>query len=200
MILIFTMFIFSLTMSFSPGPVNMIIISSGAAHGFRKTLPFVSGATTGFTALLIFVCFGFYAAMEQHPLLFKYLNAAGAIFIMYLGYKIASSHADLSLQKGDSPGFTQGFLMQWLNPKAWTACASGAALFSDPTTNTTVSVFILIYFLVCYLSLASWAVLGDKVSVLLRSSRHIRTFNVLMGSSLMVTAGYMLCLPFLNHS
>lgn len=36
MILIVTMFIFSLTMSFSPGPVNMIIISSAAAHGFRK--------------------------------------------------------------------------------------------------------------------------------------------------------------------
>ncbi|VTM88308.1 cysteine/O-acetylserine exporter [Raoultella ornithinolytica] len=68
MILIVTMFIFSLTMSFSPGPVNMIIISSAAAHGFRKTFPFVSGATTGFTALLIFVCFGFYAAIEQHPL------------------------------------------------------------------------------------------------------------------------------------
>lgn len=86
MILIVTMFIFSLTMSFSPGPVNMIIISSAAAHGFRKTFPFVSGATTGFTALLIFVCFGFYAAIEQHPLFFKYLNVAGAVFIMYLGW------------------------------------------------------------------------------------------------------------------
>ena len=49
MILIVTMFIFSLTMSFSPGPVNMIIISSAAAHGFRKPLPclysFVSDST-----------------------------------------------------------------------------------------------------------------------------------------------------------
>ncbi|EKR9382720.1 MULTISPECIES: LysE family translocator [Raoultella] len=200
MILIVTMFIFSLTMSFSPGPVNMIIISSAAAHGFRKTFPFVSGATTGFTALLIFVCFGFYAAIEQHPLFFKYLNVAGAVFIMYLGYKIASSHPDLPLQKAETPGFIQGFLMQWFNPKAWTACASGAALFSDPATRTTVSVFIMIYFLVCYLSLASWAILGDKVSMLLRSRQRIRTFNLLMGSSLIVTAGYMLCLPFLNHS
>jgi hypothetical protein len=55
-------------------------------------------------------------------------------------------------------------------------------------------------FLVCYLSLASWAILGDKVSMLLRSRQRIRTFNLLMGSSLIVTAGYMLCLPFLNHS
>jgi threonine/homoserine/homoserine lactone efflux protein len=38
----------------------MVIISSGASHGFRKTLPFVSGATIGFTLLLILVGFGFY--------------------------------------------------------------------------------------------------------------------------------------------
>ncbi|EPP7098025.1 LysE family transporter, partial [Klebsiella michiganensis] len=44
-------------MSISPGPVNMVIISSGANHGFRKTLPFISGATTGFTLLLILVGF-----------------------------------------------------------------------------------------------------------------------------------------------
>ena len=55
MSLILAMFMFALTMSISPGPVNMVIISSGANHGFRKTLPFISGATTGFTLLLILV-------------------------------------------------------------------------------------------------------------------------------------------------
>jgi threonine/homoserine/homoserine lactone efflux protein len=39
MSLILAMFMFALTMSISPGPVNMVIISSGANHGFRKTLP-----------------------------------------------------------------------------------------------------------------------------------------------------------------
>lgn len=65
MLVFLTMFIFSLTLSFSPGPVNMVIISSGAVHGFRKTFSFVSGATIGFTLLLIFICFGFYAAIEN---------------------------------------------------------------------------------------------------------------------------------------
>jgi threonine/homoserine/homoserine lactone efflux protein len=32
----FAMLMFSLTMSISPGPVNMVIISSGTSHGFRK--------------------------------------------------------------------------------------------------------------------------------------------------------------------
>ncbi|PLO79127.1 lysine transporter LysE, partial [Klebsiella quasipneumoniae] len=53
MVLILTMLMFALALSFSPGPVNMVIISSGAAHGFRKTFSFVSGATIGFTLLLV---------------------------------------------------------------------------------------------------------------------------------------------------
>lgn len=192
MILIFAMFMFSLTMSISPGPVNMVIISSGASHGFRKTLPFVSGATIGFTLLLIFVGFGFYAIIEKYPLFFKYLNVAGSVFIIYLGYKIASSRPELSLTKSEIPGFVQGFLLQWLNPKAWIACASGVVLFSEPSNNTPLTVFIIIYFLVCYFSLAAWAVLGNKVSILLNSTQRIRTFNFLMGGLLIVTACYML--------
>ncbi|MGS4818299.1 LysE family translocator [Raoultella terrigena] len=192
MILIFAMFMFSLTMSISPGPVNMVIISSGASHGFRKTLPFVSGATIGFTLLLIFVGFGFYAIIEKYPLFFKYLNVAGSVFIIYLGYKIASSRPELSLAKAEIPGFVQGFLLQWLNPKAWIACASGVVLFSEPSNNTPLTVFIIIYFLVCYFSLAAWAVLGNKVSILLNSTQRIRTFNFLMGGLLIVTASYML--------
>lgn len=180
MSLILAMFMFALTMSISPGPVNMVIISSGANHGFRKTLPFISGATTGFTLLLILVGFGFYAVIDKYPLFFNYLNIAGSAFIIYMGYKIAASAPELSLKKNDTPGFVQGFLLQWLNPKAWIACASGVALFSEPATQTMLMVFIIIYFLVCYISLAAWAVLGNNVSILLNNAQRIRVFNALV--------------------
>lgn len=192
MSLILAMFMFALTMSISPGPVNMVIISSGAKHGFRKTLPFISGAITGFTLLLILVGFGFYAVIDKYPRFFNYLNIAGSAFIIYVGYKIAASAPELSLKKNDTPGFVQGFLLQWLNPKAWIACASGVALFSEPATQTMLMVFIIIYFLVCYISLAAWAVLGNNVSILLNNAQRIRVFNVLMGVLLIVTACYML--------
>ena len=55
--LIFAMFSFSLAMSISPGPVNMIILSSGVDYGVKKTFPYLSGATIGFTSLLLFVAF-----------------------------------------------------------------------------------------------------------------------------------------------
>ncbi len=191
MTLFIAMCVFSLTMSISPGPVNMVIVSSGANHGFRRTIPFVSGATIGFTLLLIFVGFWLLQIVSAHPVFLMYLEIVGAAFIVYVGYKIAASSPEISVEKKRTPTFMEGFLLQWLNPKAWIACASGAALFSDPHTHATLLAFIAVYFLICYLSLAAWAVLGDRVSVLLKSRLRIRVFNLAMGGMLIATAGYL---------
>lgn len=192
MSLLIAMCIFSLTMSISPGPVNMVIVSSGANHGFRRTMPFVSGATIGFTLLLLFVGFWLIQMVSRHPVFLKYLEFVGAAFVMYVGYKIASALPEISVVEKRTPTFMEGFLLQWLNPKAWIACASGAALFSDPSTNATLMAFVVVYFLICYASLAAWAVLGDRVSVLLNNRLRIRLFNLTMGGMLILTAAYLI--------
>lgn len=189
--LLIAMCVFSLTMSISPGPVNMVIVSSGANHGFRRTIPFVSGTTIGFTLLLIFVGFSLLQVVSGYPELMMVLELTGSAFIIYVGYKIASSSPDITLEKRSVPTFMQGFMLQWLNPKAWIACASGSTLFTDPNTHTTLLTFITVYFLICYASLAAWAVLGDQVSVLLNSNLRIRLFNLLMGGMLIASAVYL---------
>ena len=135
MSLFIAMFSFSLVMSISPGPVNMVIISSGASYGIRKTFPFVSGATIGFTLLLLFIGLGFYKVIELYPYFLKYLAIAGSLFIAYIGYLIASSKPQLDIKEQNKPTFIQGFLLQWLNPKAWIACVAGASLFSTSHSN-----------------------------------------------------------------
>ena len=82
------MCIFALSMSITPGPVNMVIVASGASYGLRKTLPFVSGATIGFILLLIVLGLGLMQIVTAHPSLLKYLAIAGSLFIIFLGYKI----------------------------------------------------------------------------------------------------------------
>lgn len=193
MSLFFAMFFFSLAMSISPGPVNMIIVSSGANYGVKRTMPYVSGATIGFTLLLLFIGLGFFQVINAYPSFLKYLAFGGSLFIMYVGYKIASSKPELNVNKeGATPKFFEGFLLQWLNPKAWIACVSGASIFSSTESYAPFLIFASIYFLVCYASLAVWAVLGDKVSILLNSHLRLRFFNFFMGFLLIVTAGYLL--------
>lgn len=198
MSLFVAMFSFSLVMSISPGPVNMVIVSSGASYGVRKTFNFVSGATIGFTLLLLFIGLGFNKVMGEYPDFLKYLAIIGSAFILYMGYLIASSKPELNIEKQKQPTFIQGFLMQWLNPKAWLACASGVTLFSSPNSNQLFLTFSLIYFFVCYVSLLSWSVLGDKVTVVLNSEFRLRAFNLLMGGLLVVTACYLLYVQLLR--
>lgn len=190
--ILLTMSAFALSMSISPGPVNMVIVASGAHHGVWRTLPFVSGATLGFTALLLFIGFWFGRVMEHYPVFFKYLGVAGCLFIGYVGYKIALAAPDLSIEHKETPRFIQGVLLQWLNPKAWIACASGIALFAHDHKPASLLVFAMLYCVICYGSLTVWAVLGDKASRLLNSPSRIRAFNTTMGALLMGTAIYML--------
>lgn len=193
--IIFSMVMFSLSMSISPGPVNMTILSSSLNHGFKKTFAFISGATIGFTLLLIFIGFGFSKIINSYPLLFKILEILGSFFIIYIGYKILSSKPEIEMTQNEfvlAPNFTEGFLLQWLNPKAWIACASGVALFSTPDTELFLGLFIVIYFFVCYISLIIWGYLGQSLSLFLNSRTRIQYFNVFMGSTLILLALYMM--------
>ena len=55
MSLIIAMCLFAVSMSISPGPVNLVTFSSGLNYGFVPTLPFVAGAALGFAVLLVVV-------------------------------------------------------------------------------------------------------------------------------------------------
>lgn len=195
---IIAMSIFSFVMSISPGPINLIIVSSGANYGIKKTMSFVSGATIGFTLLLMFVGFGFIKIIQAYPILFNYLSFAGSAFILYIGYKIVSApSSQIEVKNNENiPKFYEGFLLQWLNPKAWIAAASGISMFSS--TNNHLLAFIVIYFLICYACLSVWAILGNATTMLLKFNNGLSFFNKGMGLVLIATACYLIYLQFVN--
>lgn len=196
--LISSMLLFSLALSISPGPVNMVIVSSGVNHGFRRTLPYVSGATIGFTLLLVFVGFGLFQLLPYRSFFLKGLAVLGSAFIAWIGYRIATSDPRIEARDKAVPTFMEGFALQWLNPKAWLACGSGVALFSDPRTMTPLAVFVLVYFAVCYASLAAWALLGDRAAGYLDNETRIRVFNLSMGGLLVAMAVYLVFVQVLQ--
>jgi len=170
----------------------MINLASGATHGFKKTIPFVSGSTIGFILLLTALGIGFMQILSAYPIFLKYMSMGGSIFILYMGYKIAKSQPEISAQRVNCPKFMEGVLLQWLNPKAWLACISGISLFADEKSFFPLFLFISLYFVVCFLSLSSWAVLGDKLRSILRSKTRLIVFNYVMGMLLSACAVYLL--------
>lgn len=189
--LLLAMFVFSLAMSITPGPVNMVILSSGVNYGIKRTLPYVSGATIGFTLLLLCIGFGFYQFIQTYPDFLTYLAIAGSLYIAYIGYKIAISKAKIDIQEQQAPKFHEGFILQWINPKAWIACISGVSIFSTSENYNQFLTFSVIYFLVCYGSLGLWAICGQRLSSLLKNSLRLKLFNLTMGVMLIGTAAYL---------
>ncbi|MDV2468822.1 LysE family translocator [Acinetobacter chinensis] len=204
--LIISMISFSLSMSISPGPVNLTILSSSMNYGVKPVLAFISGATFGFTLLLASVCFGLYQFIMIYPVLLNVISLLGTALLVWIGFNIlmakgeritgdiSSTEQSVSSEKSMTaqvPGFMQGALMQWLNPKAWIAAVAGTALFSASQNPKILVLFILIYFVVCYLSLWIWGVAGELLAAFLNTGHRARIFNIVMGLVLIVISLHM---------
>ncbi len=188
---IILMLSFSLVMSITPGPVNLMIISSGINNGFYKTFSFISGATIGFTTLLILISFGFNTILKSYPIYLSIIEILGFCYIMYLSYQIVKSNNNIKLQKKTFKTlyFYEGFLLQFLNPKACLASISGVLMFSSSLESLVI--FIIIYFIVCYLSLSFWGILGQKATQYLNTNKKLKYFNFLMAGLLFLISLYL---------
>lgn len=186
------MLLFSLAMSLSPGPVNLVILASGAVHGARRTVPFVTGATLGFACMLAGVGLVIGPVLSSHHLLTQGLRWGGLAFILYLAWRIAMSETAENEGSLSAPGWRHGAVVQCLNPKAWIACASGTALFAPAGDVPSVLCFVAVYGVVCGACLMAWAVLGQRVSQYLTTSLRKRLFNTAMGVAMAASALYAL--------
>ncbi|ASY71446.1 hypothetical protein N181_21850 [Sinorhizobium fredii USDA 205] len=75
---------FALVASISPGPVNIVALATGLRHGFRVSMGHVTGATVGFTALLLLSGLGLAELLLRWPAASKLIGAAGVAFLIYL--------------------------------------------------------------------------------------------------------------------
>lgn len=176
---------FALAASISPGPVNVVALGCGAQFGFLASLRHVLGATLGFVVLLVFTGFGLHQVLQQYPILTELIRWAGMAFLVYLAWRLATDDGRLNVEKSTrAPSFFRGATMQWLNPKAWLAAVAGMGAFVADGQAGLIGLFALIYFVVCYLSVASWAYAGAFLGPYLRNPPRIRFFNRSMAAML----------------
>lgn len=159
--LLLSMATFALAASISPGPVNLVCLSSGTYYPIAKGLSFVTGATLGFVALFLSIGAGLYSLLNLVPLLEELLHWAGILFLLYLSYQLSQHHGRLKERDTDNaPGFMAGAMMQWLNPKAWLASAAGIGAYTNGNEPFQLWLFAALYLPICWLSLASWVYAG----------------------------------------
>ncbi|MBB5862755.1 LysE family translocator [Xanthomonas sp. 3058] len=183
---------FALVCSISPGPVNLVALSTGATAGARAGHTHVIGATVGFVALLLVIGLGLQHVLVRWPLLGGALQLAGVAFLLYMAWRLVRDDGVIDTAKPrQSTSFWTGAAMQWLNPKAWLAATSGVALYATQGT-TQLAGFAAVYALICYPSLACWLLAGTVLRRHVHTPHQLRRLNRLLAGMLVLSAVYLL--------
>lgn len=190
--LILPMSAFALAASISPGPVNLVCLSSGIRYPVSRGLIFVTGATLGFIALFVAVGLGLYSLLTVVPMLETLLRWGGVAFLLYLSIKLAMDSGQLPETGVDkAPGFGTGAIMQWLNPKAWLASASGIGAYTSANDLNQILLFASLYLPICWLSLACWVYAGAFLRRYVQRSAVLVTINRTLALLLAISCLYL---------
>src|SRR5688572_30583068 len=94
-----------------PGPTVTVIIANSLAHGTRAGLLNVAGTQLGLGLMMAILVVGLSSVIAAMGWLFDWLRWAGAIYLVWLGYKLLRSPESLD-HLGTTPAPRGGFLLE----------------------------------------------------------------------------------------
>lgn len=159
-------------LAISPGPDNIYVLVQSISNGKAFGLATVCGLITGCIVHTTLLAFGVSAIIKANEHLFFGIKVLGALYLLYLAYKIYKSNSQLDFNAEIAPKkslkalFVQGFFMNVLNPKVtifFLAFFPGF-LFSD-TMSAVWQFYILggIFMLVSFLIFSAIALLAGQI-------------------------------------
>ncbi|WP_342634183.1 LysE family translocator [Lichenibacterium ramalinae] len=145
--LLWALVIFCFVSSITPGPNNLMLMTSGVNFGVRRTLPHMFGIALGFTLMVVLVGLGLAGIFARFPVLLVAMKWVGAAYMVYLAVKLATA-APLKPTgaSGDPMTFLQAAAFQWVNPKAWIMALTGVATYTDPGDYTRTVLLVALVF------------------------------------------------------
>ncbi|TPJ15920.1 LysE family translocator [Mesorhizobium sp. B2-7-3] len=187
--------VYAFVTSITPGPNNLMLLASGVNFGIVRTVPHMLGISIGFLVLLLAVGFGLGAVLTAFPALHTGLKIAGAVYLLYLAWKIATSRSMGG--KGETDARPMRFIdaaaFQWVNPKAWVMAITAMAVYTNPERPFLSVILIGVAFTVVNLpSVSVWAGFGTALRGFLSDPVRLKWFNIGMGVLLAATLWPML--------
>jgi threonine/homoserine/homoserine lactone efflux protein len=180
---------FSVAMYITPGPNNVMVAASAANHGIRATVPHMLGIVVGFALMLTLVCAGLGSALVRWPLLLPLFRWAGAAWLVWLAWQIASAPSPGEGGRTRVLSFSGAVAFQWINPKAWLIAVGAAGEYLSPNQPLVAQLarIFVVFLAVGMPCVLVWALLGSGAGRLLRSPAQLRAFNVAMAVVLVLS-------------
>ncbi len=175
---------FAFVTSITPGPNNLMLMTSGINFGISRTVPHMLGVALGFTLMIVLIGLGIMQIIEAVPGSMLFITIASGLYLLYMAWKIATTNTSPA-ENGDAATaskpftFLQAALFQWVNPKAWTMALTAISAYA-PKSQGWVGVLIVagVFGVINLPSTGAWAVMGAKMRRFLSDPVRLRTFNI----------------------
>ncbi len=186
---------FAFVTSITPGPNNLMLMTSGANFGFSRTIPHMLGVSLGHALMVFLVGLGLGQVFQVWPVLNTGLKVVSVLYMIWLAWKFAHAASPGDGAANARPmTFLQAAAFQWLNPKAW-AMALGAIAAYAPDQSVVAYALVAVVFCATNLpSVSVWAYGGQRVRQFLTNPRRLTLFNWTMAVLLVVSL-----IPVLLH-
>ncbi|OIR22818.1 MAG: hypothetical protein BEU00_01660 [Marine Group III euryarchaeote CG-Epi3] len=184
------MLIFTLPVSFLPGPNNLLSAVHSSKFGFNKTLPLISGMVIGWFLLGVVVGFGA-LFIEKDSTLLTALTYVGVSYMIYLSYKITFSlSTEDSNISSEELGINTGIILQIVNGKAFIHLLILMTVFGTAFGTDIMGKMIiaLLNVSIKLMGWITWALFGSALKIKFNDARSGVLINRAFGFSLFCVA------------
>ncbi|MCK8123847.1 LysE family transporter [Pseudoalteromonas sp. 2CM39R] len=182
-------FAYAIGIMYTPGPINLLGLSSGLNKQTRSHLGFFIGV--GSAMFILFVLLGYLGLQVINPQFLPYVSLIGCGYILYIAWKVAKAKVQVNDASADaSLSFFDGLFMQLLNPKALVATLPIATI-QFPSVDITGAAIVFWSFILAILAFGaptSYSLAGLMLGKQVSRPGIFNVFNKLMAILLVYVA------------
>lgn len=174
--------------AYTPGANNLLSMSNAMRLGFLRSIRFNFGILAGF-AVVMSVCTAFSAALYSFlPKVKIVMQILGAVYMLYLAWKVWKSSSELNADGGKEAGFFSGMVLQFVNPKIYIYAITAMSLYILPVYDSAAALigFTAVLSLIGASGSFVWALFGAAFCKFF--SKHTKLVNTIMALLLVYCA------------
>ncbi|MGE4319432.1 MAG: LysE family translocator [Deferribacterales bacterium] len=183
----------SLLLAAAPGPDIIYVITRGLTQGRNAGLAAAAGFSLGNIAHTTFAIVGLSAVIRASAIAFTVIKIAGALYLIYIGFRIFSSKSASNAEKDDKllsakAIFIQSVTANILNPKVAIFFIAFFPQFIKPQNgHPAIQMALLgLVFIVCtFIVFSVCALFSGQIGEGLKKSKGAGLLNKLAGAVLM---------------
>lgn len=172
----------------TPGPNNLMIMTSAMNFGVARSMPHFAGIALGSPLMMTAMGLGLGQVFNSVPELVLVLQVVCGAMIVWLAWKMTRFGGAGAKGEAEAKpiGLLQAMAFQWVNPKAWFMCTATVSLFPPRADYFVMDVLTtsVVAAATALLCTGAWMLSGVPLRKWINNQLYMKRFNLTMATSL----------------